>query len=68
MPIFEFFCQKCKSSFEELVYSDEKIICPKCKSGDIVKNISGFATQGTDSSSSGGGCSSCGGGNCSSCG
>jgi putative FmdB family regulatory protein len=32
VPIFEYYCTKCKELFEELVtgYDTEKALCPKC--------------------------------------
>jgi len=44
MPIFEFICKKCNNEFEILVFSsDEKIECPACKSGEVVKQLSSFS-------------------------
>lgn len=41
MPIYEFKCEKCGTSFETfLLRSDEKIFCPNCKSENVVKLIS----------------------------
>jgi putative FmdB family regulatory protein len=73
MPMYEFTCQKCKSDFEELVFSsDEKVACPECNSTKIKRKMSAFAIKsGSKFVSSGG--SSCGGctpspGGCASCG
>jgi putative FmdB family regulatory protein len=52
MPIFEFICKKCNKKFETLVFSnDEKVECPACKSEEIIKQLSSFAS-GSNSSPS----------------
>ncbi len=53
MPLFEFKCKKCGNQFEELVFSssgDEEIKCPKCGSVKVEKQMSTFASTGTDKS------------------
>jgi putative FmdB family regulatory protein len=48
MPIFEFTCERCGESFEELVRSandTSKVICPKCSSNQVEKKVSLFASQ-----------------------
>lgn len=48
MPIFEFTCERCGESFEELVRSGNdtsKVICPKCSSNQVKKKISLFSSQ-----------------------
>ena len=40
MPIYEYHCKACNSTFEELVFGDETPSCPKCKSMDTEKLIS----------------------------
>lgn len=64
MPIYEYKCENCGKKFEKLIYSDEKIECPKCGSEKVKKLISLFMTSGISSGSS---CSSCSGGSCNSC-
>ncbi|MCL2484542.1 MAG: hypothetical protein FWF00_00810 [Endomicrobia bacterium] len=45
MPIFEFLCNKCGKKFETLVLSgDEKNECHFCKSSEVTKQFSSFAT------------------------
>lgn len=44
MPIFEFVCNSCGEEFEELVFGKQSIKCPKCKSPDIIRKISSFAS------------------------
>ena len=48
MPIFEYICPKCGSSFEKLVlrHSDERPECPKCGSKRVRQMFSAFATAG----------------------
>jgi putative FmdB family regulatory protein len=45
MPLFEFICKKCNKKFEMLVFSSESVECPKCKSSEIVKQFSSFASM-----------------------
>ena len=48
MPIFEFACNHCGQSFEELVFSASKIdevVCPACGSGQVKKKMSTFASK-----------------------
>ena len=40
MPIFEYKCAKCGHQFEELIFKDKKIKCPKCGSNSLEKLIS----------------------------
>lgn len=40
MPLYEFQCQKCRASFEELVRGDEKPQCPQCASKRVEKQLS----------------------------
>jgi putative FmdB family regulatory protein len=44
MPIFEYTCSVCNASFELLVRSDTRIACPSCKSGNVKKKLSLFAS------------------------
>ncbi len=56
MPLFEFQCGDCHSSFEELVRSAAAapaVKCPRCGSEDVRRKVSTFASK----SSSGGGVS-----------
>jgi len=64
MPIYEYRCEKCGESFEELefsAHSDDKKQCPKCGSSDTKRIISSFSS----SSSSGDSGFSTGGSSCS---
>jgi putative FmdB family regulatory protein len=48
MPIFEFQCSECGQPFEELVRSAsaaDKVVCPACKSTNVKKKLSLFASK-----------------------
>jgi len=47
VPIYEFFCRKCRHEFEELFLSsrDPKPVCPKCGSKSVEKLISAGAVR-----------------------
>ena len=73
MPMYEYTCQKCKTDFEELVFSsDEKVECPDCGGKRVKRKMSAFAIKsgGKFVSSGGPSCSGCtpGPSGCSSCG
>ncbi|MEO5952684.1 MAG: zinc ribbon domain-containing protein [Chloroflexia bacterium] len=69
MPIYEYYCQQCKSPFEKLRplnSNDNEISCPKCGSKvrrmlSVVAAIS-KTSEGSQSYSGSGGCGC--GGNC----
>ncbi len=46
MPLYEFQCKKCNETFTKKMsvkeMEKEKVLCPKCKSEDVKKVISGF--------------------------
>jgi putative FmdB family regulatory protein len=76
MPIFEYLCLKCENEFETLVLNPKSeeggIACPKCKSNQVQKLLSGFHGRsksggGEARSLSSGSCSSCSSGNCAHC-
>ena len=53
MPIFEFVCDECGASFEELVRSAttlEGVLCPSCGSEQVKKQVSTFAARVTGGS------------------
>jgi len=74
MPIYEFLCEKCSLRFEifERNTGAEKIVCPKCGTGEIKRLFStfGFSSGGkfVSSSSKETACSTCHIKNCVSCG
>lgn len=46
MPIFEFHCPRCDESFEKLVRSETRVVCPKCESAKVERLISAPARPG----------------------
>ncbi len=40
MPMFDFLCPKCQHQFEELVFGDEKAVCPNCGEKEIERMVS----------------------------
>lgn len=44
MPIYEYACRKCGHQFETLVRSGITPECPSCRSSDLDKQLSVFAT------------------------
>ena len=49
MPIYEFQCESCGHPFEELLRSSahiEQVTCPHCRSQNVRKKISLFASTG----------------------
>ena len=65
MPLFEFVCKDCNEKFEKIVFSinNETIECPKCKSKNVQKQFSLFASGNSASSN---GCSDKGSADCAS--
>ena len=48
MPIFEFTCEDCGETFEELLRNaskTEEVVCPTCQSQRVTKLISRFASK-----------------------
>jgi putative FmdB family regulatory protein len=44
MPLYEFVCRECGHDFEALVRAqDAPPVCPKCRSADLERLLSGFA-------------------------
>jgi putative FmdB family regulatory protein len=63
MPLYEFTCEKCGATFEELLgagLDDRGVTCPECGSEDIEKLVSRFASAGAPASKGGSGAGSCG--------
>ncbi|MGW8192786.1 MAG: FmdB family zinc ribbon protein [Desulforhopalus sp.] len=48
MPVYEFICKKCDHNFSLTMalseYDKKKFTCPKCKSGQVKRQISTFQT------------------------
>jgi putative FmdB family regulatory protein len=63
MPIYEYDCRQCGHAFETLVRSGSAPECPGCRSTDLAKKLSVFATaaSSTDTAAlAAGPCGSCG--------
>ncbi|HXK59211.1 MAG TPA: zinc ribbon domain-containing protein [Acidobacteriota bacterium] len=53
MPIFEYRCDKCQTTFERIVLGrSEEIVCPKCGNEKVQKLLSSFAVSAQTSKSS----------------
>jgi putative FmdB family regulatory protein len=53
MPLYEFQCTECHSSFEELVRVSAlatEVACPKCGSRHVRRKVSTFASKGSSGS------------------
>jgi putative FmdB family regulatory protein len=62
MPIYEYACNKCGHEFEALVRSGAVPDCPGCRSTDLDRKLSAFATPGPakEAAFAAGPCGSCG--------
>lgn len=63
MPIYEYACNKCGHEFETLVRASTVPDCPSCRSTDLEKKLSVFATAAPAAESApvaAGPCGSCG--------
>ena len=50
MPLHDYHCRSCGHEFEGLTRpQDPPIACPRCKSGDLEKLLSGFAVSSAES-------------------
>ncbi len=73
MPIYEYVCEDCGKEFEELVFGEQKVRCPQCRSektGKVLsrcRHKSGGAPDALGTASSAGSGSSCSGCTASSC-
>ena len=69
MPIYEFKCQDCDLRFEEILRSSSqrlKPTCPKFKTRDVFRVMSGFAAGGS-ARRAGSSCGSCKAKSCAGC-
>jgi putative FmdB family regulatory protein len=48
MPLFEYLCARCGTTFEQLVRSSstQQVVCPRCQSIHVQKQMSSFAVKG----------------------
>jgi putative FmdB family regulatory protein len=60
MPIYEYACRKCGHEFETLVRSDSVPDCPSCRSTELEKKLSLFATAASGPEPAAGPCGACG--------
>ena len=65
MPLFEYQCADCETTFEEIVLGGTQPRCPSCDGAKLRKLLSAFAvgsgqTVRSSSGDSAGGCGSCG--------
>jgi putative FmdB family regulatory protein len=53
MPLYGFICQECQEEFEELVNVSkiDEVICPKCQSSAVERQLSLVASMKTSCSS-----------------
>ena len=57
MPLYEYTCIDCGTEFEELVSgADAKIVCAECKSENVTRKFSTFASSAFSGKSSCGTC------------
>jgi putative FmdB family regulatory protein len=40
MPIYEYRCDRCGTGFEELVFSDTRVVCPSCRAESVTRRPS----------------------------
>ncbi|MBE0695394.1 MAG: zinc ribbon domain-containing protein [Anaerolineaceae bacterium] len=55
MPIYEYHCKSCNSTFEKMIRwseADRSPVCPNCQAQDTQKKLSNFASIGNQSSGS----------------
>jgi putative FmdB family regulatory protein len=45
MPIFEYRCESCGTSFEKLVRNGVKVECPSCGTAEVQQQLSTFAAH-----------------------
>ena len=60
MPIYEYACNACRHEFETLVRSSTVPDCPRCRSTDLEKKLSVFATAASGPEPQPGPCGACG--------
>ena len=64
MPLYEFKCNRCESTFEQLILSsdeEDNVICPSCGERDTSRLMSSFScgSSGMGKALSSGGSSAC---------
>ena len=51
MPLYEYACQRCDHTFEELVFNGEAVTCPRCHAPKVERLLSVPAKPPTSESS-----------------
>ena len=67
MPLYEFICEHCQQTIEQLCKVGEtgqELVCPFCDERGLKRKLSPFSAPGTGGQDK---CSGCPGGSCSSC-
>ncbi|HAF63014.1 MAG TPA: FmdB family transcriptional regulator [Anaerolineaceae bacterium] len=72
MPIYEYICQNCGATFDQLrsfSQADDPIACPQCAQSQSKRKLSSFFAhnESGNSAHSSHNCGSCSGGSCSTC-
>jgi len=70
VPIYEYKCLECRKQFEDLIRNkadEEALECPRCKSKNLIRQMSAFGVQGAVEKPITAGASSCTGCTASSC-
>lgn len=63
MPLYEYVCGKCSHQFEELVFGDASVACPRCgatRVARILSIVSVGRSGGKDAAPAVGACGRCG--------
>jgi putative FmdB family regulatory protein len=53
MPLYEYQCNACNHTFEELVFGDERVACPSCRGRKLERLISVPARPTSDTGAAG---------------
>jgi putative FmdB family regulatory protein len=40
MPLYEYTCRQCEHTFEELVFGNETVTCPQCRTPEVERQLS----------------------------
>jgi putative FmdB family regulatory protein len=46
VPLYEYVCKECSTSFEELVFGEAAVVCPGCGRGDVQRLLPSRVTVG----------------------
>ncbi len=59
VPLYEYVCQKCQKQFEELVFGEQKVVCPACQSPKVERILSTVSVGRAESAPAPSPCDSC---------